>query len=130
MIKRITKVTFILATFLIFKTSCGAADDYVDYSNYHYNYLEEYEQVAEENLTLWAGASQGGLFDFASDASLLVDAVEEVHPIFILDGLLPDYYQRLREEFLAYTAVPITNNISATLKIGKLINKNSNISTT
>ena len=57
--------------------------------------------------------SQGPLIDFSTDAALVVETIEKVHPIFILDGLLPDYYETFREEYLAITAEPITRTVFA-----------------
>jgi hypothetical protein len=54
--------------------------------------------------------AEGNASDFSADAAYLVELIEAVHPIFILEGRLPDYYDALRAEFLAYTAQPISRN--------------------
>jgi len=46
--------------------------------------------------------------DFSSDALLLVETIEDVHPIFIIDGMLPGYYEEWRAIYLAETAYPMT----------------------
>jgi len=45
--------------------------------------------------------------DFSRDATYFVEMVEAVHPIFILEGMLPDNYDELRAEFLNETSKPI-----------------------
>lgn len=52
----------------------------------------------------------GDLEDFSRDAAALVAAIEETHPIFAMDGMLPEYYEELREEFLAAASAPIARN--------------------
>jgi hypothetical protein len=46
--------------------------------------------------------------DFSNDAALAVTIIEEVHPIFIVDGLLPSDYEERKAAFLAETANPMT----------------------
>ena len=43
---------------------------------------------------------------FATDALYLVRMVERTHPIFLLDGWLPDDYESIRDEFLLYAQTP------------------------
>ncbi|MCL2575261.1 MAG: S41 family peptidase [Defluviitaleaceae bacterium] len=43
---------------------------------------------------------------FATDALYLVQLVERTHPIFVVDGWLPDNYEQMRDEFLTYTQNP------------------------
>ena len=47
-------------------------------------------------------------FDFSSDAARAVELIEEIHPIFIIDGMLPNYYATRRAEFLSYTERPLS----------------------
>jgi len=49
-----------------------------------------------------------GLSGFAADAFYLVQMVEQVHPIFIIEGYLPDNYEAVRDEFLLYAQGNIT----------------------
>ena len=46
--------------------------------------------------------------NFSRDAAALVEAVEETHPIFVIEGMLPDYYEDIRQEFLEATSHPMT----------------------
>jgi len=46
--------------------------------------------------------------DFSADVVFIVETVEDVHPIFIMEGLLPYYYDQRRTEFLAAAARPMT----------------------
>ena len=46
--------------------------------------------------------------DFSSDAALVLETVEGAHPIFVIDGMLPEYYGERRAEFLAATAEPMS----------------------
>jgi len=48
------------------------------------------------------------LQDFSGDAILLIDAVEEQHPIFLLEDLLPEDYNERRQSFLEQTSEPMT----------------------
>ena len=51
-----------------------------------------------------------GFYNFFADALLFIETIEAVHPIFILDGMLPEYYEAFRDEFLSKAAVPITRS--------------------
>lgn len=42
-----------------------------------------------------------GMTGYGKDALYLVEMIERVHPIFIMDGYLPDNYYAVRDEFLA-----------------------------
>jgi len=57
-------------------------------------------------LVLWWNSDSPR--DFSGDAAFIVETVEEVHPIFIIEGMLPDYYEDFRAEFLSVTANPMT----------------------
>ena len=46
--------------------------------------------------------------DFSVDAAYLVDMIEKTHPIFILEGMLLDNYDEMREEYLIATSGPIS----------------------
>jgi len=39
---------------------------------------------------------------FFTDALYLVEIIEDTHPIFIIDGMLTDDYEEIRDEFLTY----------------------------
>jgi hypothetical protein len=45
---------------------------------------------------------------FAADALHLVQTIEQVHPIFIMDGYLSDDYEAIRDEFLLLSQGDIT----------------------
>ena len=47
------------------------------------------------------------LLPLAAEALYLVELIETVHPIFIIEGMLPDNYDAVRAEFLSYAAGPI-----------------------
>ncbi|MCL2704158.1 MAG: S41 family peptidase [Defluviitaleaceae bacterium] len=47
---------------------------------------------------------------FATDALYMVQMIERIHPIFIVEGWLPDEYETVRDEFLTYAQ----NDISTT----------------
>jgi len=49
-----------------------------------------------------------GLSGFAADALYLVQTIEQVHPIFVIDGYLPENYEAIRDEFLLYAQGDIT----------------------
>lgn len=40
--------------------------------------------------------------DFARDAAYMIKCIEVAHPIFIVDGMLPENYSAVRDEFLEY----------------------------
>jgi hypothetical protein len=46
--------------------------------------------------------------DYSTDAAFIVETVEAVHPIFIVEDMLPAYYNDYRAEYLAATAQPLT----------------------
>jgi hypothetical protein len=46
--------------------------------------------------------------DFSGEAANVIDTVEAVHPIFKIDGMLPDYYEEYKNEYTAIAAAPIT----------------------
>jgi len=46
--------------------------------------------------------------DFSGEAVMVIDVVEAVHPIFKIEGMLPDYYEDYKSEYLEITATPIT----------------------
>ena len=48
--------------------------------------------------------------NYSSDALLLVETVEAVHPIFITDGLFPGNYSDVRQVFLDETSQPLTKD--------------------
>jgi hypothetical protein len=58
---------------------------------------------------------------YAADALYLVQMIENIHPIFIIDGWLPDDYEAIRDEFLAYTKNDITEK-EFTFAANKYIN--------
>jgi len=45
---------------------------------------------------------------FFSDAMLLVETIEDTHPIFLMDGMLPDDYDERRQAFLNEAAQDMT----------------------
>jgi len=49
-----------------------------------------------------------GFSGFAADALRMVEMIERVHPIFIMEGYLPAYYEAMRDEFLRYARGDIT----------------------
>jgi len=63
-------------------------------------YQSTAEEAVHEQTQPAAQQAQLPVFDFSSDAARVVAIVEEVHPIFIMPGLLPSYYEDRRAEFL------------------------------
>ena len=61
-------------------------------------YPEQVPEQSEEPVALTP---------LAIEALHLVELVEAVHPIFIIEGMLPDNYEAIRDEFLSYTVGPI-----------------------
>jgi len=43
---------------------------------------------------------------YIKDAFYLVNMIESTHPIFVIDGMLPDNYETKRDEFLLYSQNP------------------------
>ena len=103
------KKIFAAIVVLLMLAACGSEDagEYVngdapdtsraDAPDYDYLPPEDDYQAAE------AGPSVFGI-----DAIYMVNMIEEVHPIFIIDGMLPDNYEEVRDEFLAYAANDIS----------------------
>ncbi|MCL2676999.1 MAG: S41 family peptidase [Streptococcaceae bacterium] len=72
-----------------------------------------------ENLTLHRlNSSFPDEIDLSKDASYLVEMVEQTHPIFILDGVLPNNYDECKAEYLKATSKPVLYDdfIIATLR--------------
>lgn len=61
-----------------------------------------------DSVEITVAQSDQPLYDFSGDAILFVEAVEAVHAIFVLDGVLSEYYQDVRAEYLGATAQPMT----------------------
>ena len=122
------KVILLLMLLLccVFLSSCGSnnpaevedaenADEYVGYfaingendnDNYYFEYegYEAYEPFTEPEPGVRIFMPEQSLRDFSSDAQFLVDTVEAVHPIFVIDGFLPDNYEAVRATFLEETS--------------------------
>ena len=67
--------------------------------------------------------SKNDLVDFSSDARLLVQTIEDTHPIFIIDGMLSADYATIRDEYLRITSDIMTETgfIFATRKYIKVL---------
>jgi len=51
---------------------------------------------------------RGPLHDYSSEAAYVVETVEAVHPIFVMEGFLPDNYNTFKAEYLDAASVPMS----------------------
>lgn len=98
------KFIYLLAlVFLLALSSCGRANTDENLTE-EYNYSEVPNEASDEVPDDPPPFIQvANVFDFSSDAILLVETVEISHPIFIMDGFLPDNYAYERDAFLELT---------------------------
>ena len=96
------KVIILLLISSLFLAACGTDQAGSDMPETDQDVLEiSLPEISTEKII-------EATYDFSSDAVLAVELIEAVHPIFILEGRLPLYYEDFREEFLTYTSTPIT----------------------
>ncbi|MCL2396556.1 MAG: S41 family peptidase [Defluviitaleaceae bacterium] len=67
--------------------------------------LEENEPYTTRTVSL---PREMTAYDFSAEAALVVETIEATHPIFIMDGILPYFYDEFRAEYLATTAQPLS----------------------
>lgn len=65
------------------------------------------EEIEAAHPTAAQSSKEDDRKDYSSDAVLAVTEIEDAHPIFMLDEL-PEHYDSVREDYLAYTAKPLT----------------------
>lgn len=116
--KKISTVIILLTSLLL--AACGgeATPAEIDFNGpcedeviVEEEFADEKEDDEDEHTLGQATAElPPGFYDFSADAALVVENFETVHPIFIIDGMLPEYYEELRDEFLAAASVPMTRS--------------------
>jgi len=70
--------------------------------------IDSSQDIVQDFSEVATVSSQDPVQDFSEDAILLVDAIEDQHPIFLMEDLLPEDYDERRQAFLQQTTERIT----------------------
>jgi len=106
---RILSLLFVLYILLVLGACSNGEEIVTNTSEPNISWLDPYEFdftrpviLSQLEFTPYIPSDEA-LSGFAADASFLVQTVEQVHPIFIIEGMLPEEYEDMRDTFLAYS---------------------------